>query len=283
MHISILTLFPEFFQGPLTTSIPARAIAAGALSVDFRNPRDYATNVHRTVDDTPYGGGAGMVIRAVEMDAALQAARADDRVPRHVVLMSPQGAPFTQETAERLAKLPGFVVVCGRYEGIDERWIAQRVDQEISLGDFILSGGEPAAFVVIDAVARLLDGAVGNNASIVDESFSQGTLEYPHFTRPITFEGEEVPEILRSGDHGKIAKWRRKVSLLRTQERRPDLWATIELSKSDRKLLDDPRIFVDPRWYQSARSRKEACPEHSPPDRGVHADGGDDESSSCSS
>ena len=244
----------------MATSIPARAIAAGALRVDFANPRDAATNPHRTVDDTPYGGGAGMVMRAVELEAALEHAQAQGAQRRHVVLMSPQGAPFDQDMAARLAELPGFVLVCGRYEGLDERFIERFVDQEISLGDFVLSGGEPAALVVIDAVARLLDGVVGNAASIEEESFVQGTLEHPHFTRPVTFGDDEVPEILRSGDHGKIAKWRRKIALLRTRERRPDLWEKLTLSKSDRKLLEDSRISVDPRWYHARRSRKDACP-----------------------
>lgn len=261
MHISVVSIFPEFFQGPLTTSIPARAIAGGHLRVDFSNPRSFATNTHRTVDDTPYGGGAGMVMRAVEMEAALLEAQAKGEQKRHVILMTPQGVPLDQELVQRLANQPGFVIVCGRYEGIDERFIEKYVDQEVSLGDFVLSGGEPAAFIVIDAVARLLEGVVGNAASIVEESFSEGTIEHPHFTRPVTFHEEEVPEILRSGDHGRIAKWRRKVSLLRTMHRRPDLWEKINLTKADRKLLDDPRIFVDPRWYDGARSRKEACPD----------------------
>lgn len=264
MHVSVLTIFPEFFEGPLTTSIPARAIQAGSLRVDFASPRDFATNVHRTVDDTPYGGGAGMVMRAVEMEAALLEAQSRGDAPRHVVLMSPQGVRLDQEVVASLAQKPGLVIVCGRYEGIDERFIDAYVDQEISIGDFVLSGGEPAAFIVIDAVARLLDGVVGNAASIVEESFSEGTIEHPHFTRPLAFRGEEVPEILRSGDHGKIAKWRRKVSLLRTQHRRPDLWDALTLSKADRKLLEDPRIFVDPRWYENQRSRKGACPELNP-------------------
>lgn len=259
MHITALTLFPEFFEGPLTVSIPARAIAAGQLRVDYVNPRDYATNVHKTVDDTPYGGGAGMVMRIPEVQGALDAAHARSSVVRRVVLLSPQGAPLTQEIVEDLAKQPGLVLVCGRYEGIDERFVTRSVDQEISLGDFVLSGGEPAAFVLIDAMARLLDGVVGNQESIVEESFQDGTLEHPHFTRPLAFEGDEVPEILRSGDHGRIAKWRRKVSLLRTRERRPDLWKKLILSKADHKLLQDSRIPVDARWYESSRSRKGAA------------------------
>lgn len=257
MHITTITLFPEFFQGPLQTSIPARAIAGGRMQVDFVNPRDHATNVHKTVDDTPYGGGAGMVMRATELNAALAEAKTRSTAPRRVVLLSPQGATLTQDIVDDLAVQPGLIFVCGRYEGIDERFITTHVDQEISLGDFILSGGEPATFIVIDAVARLLDGVVGNAASIVEESFQDGTLEHPHFTRPLDVDGDAVPEILRSGDHGRIAKWRRKVSLLRTRERRPDLWKALELTRADHKLLKDPRIPVEERWYEGTRSRKE--------------------------
>lgn len=259
MHITALTLFPEFFAGPLQVSIPARAIAAGRLSVDYANPRDHAYNVHKTVDDTPYGGGAGMVMRVPEVQGALDDAQSRTDLPRKVILLSPQGAPLTQATVEELAQEPGLILVCGRYEGIDERFVTRAVDQEISLGDFVLSGGEPAAFILIDAIARLLDGVVGNQNSIVEESFQDGTLEHPHFTRPLAFEEDEVPEILRSGDHGRIAKWRRKVSLLRTRERRPDLWEKLELSKADHKLLQDSRIPVDARWYESSRSRKGAA------------------------
>lgn len=271
MHITALTLFPEFFDTPLKVSIPARAIAAGTLKVDFVSPRDHATNVHRTVDDTPYGGGAGMVMRITEVEAALKEAQLRTEIPRHVVLLSPQGAPLTQDIARDLANKPGLIFVCGRYEGIDERFVTRNVDQEISIGDYILSGGEPAAFVLIDAIARLLDGVVGNRESIVEESFVEGTLEHPHFTRPVSFEDDEVPEILRSGDHGKIAKWRRKVSLLRTRERRPDLWEKVVLSPADHKLLQDLRIHVDARWYEATRSRKEAAA-NSPNDRKTSAD-----------
>src|SRR5699024_1996238 len=187
--------------------------------------------------------------------AALDHAQTASAKPRPVVLLSPQGAPMTQSTAEHLARTPGFILVCGRYEGLDERFVTERVDYEISLGDVVLRGGEPAAFVIIDAVARLLDGVVGNEASVVLESFQDGTLEHPHFTRPFDLAGDEVPEILRSGDHAKVEQWRRKVGLLRTRERRPDLWAELELSRSDRRLLEDDRVVVDPRWYESSRSQ----------------------------
>lgn len=256
MHITALTLFPEFFEAPLRVSIPGRAIDKGRLRVDCVNPRDFATDTHGTVDDTPYGGGAGMVMRATEVGAALSHARAlDASVHRPTVLLSPQGAPLTQPVVEHLAHEEGLILVCGRYEGIDERFVTQEVDHEISLGDFVLSGGEPAAFVLIDAISRLLDGVVGNRDSIVWESFYDGTLEHPHFTRPYDLDGDTVPDILRSGDHGKVAQWRRKVSLLRTQARRPDLWEKLSLSAKDRALLADDRIAVDPRWYAPTRLR----------------------------
>lgn len=254
MHVTALTLFPEFFEGPLQVSIPGRAIAKGSLSVDCVNPRDFATDLHGTVDDTPYGGGAGMVMRATEMNRAIAAAHERSSAPRRVVLLSPQGARLHQGIVEDLASSQGFIVVCGRYEGIDERFVTEHVDHEISIGDFVLSGGEPAAFVLIDAVARLLDGVVGNEVSIQWESFQDGTLEHPHFTRPFSLEGDEVPEILRSGDHGRIAKWRRKVGLLRTLHRRPDLWAHLQLDRADRRLLEDERIKVQARWYEPSRS-----------------------------
>lgn len=253
MHISIVTLFPEFFEGPLQISIPARAIAGGQLQVDTISPRAFATNVHRTVDDTPYGGGAGMVMRAPELQAALDHVRAHDAVQRKVVLMSPQGATLRQPLVRSLVKEPGLIVVCGRYEGIDERFITQNIDLEISIGDVILSGGEPAAFLLIDAMARLLDGVVGNERSIIEESFQTGLLEHPHFTRPRMFNEQGVPDVLCSGHHGQIEKWRRKVSLLRTKERRPDLWDKLVLTPQDQKLLRDPKIVVDPRWVDADR------------------------------
>lgn len=276
MHVTALTLFPEFFDAPLQVSIPGRAIEKGSLRVDCVNPRDHAQDVHKTVDDTPYGGGAGMVMRATELTHAIHAAHARNAQKRPVILLSPQGTPLRQKIVDDLSKAPGFIVVCGRYEGLDERFVTTHIDHEISLGDFVLSGGEPAAFVLIDAVARLLDGVVGNAASIELESFQDGTLEHPHFTRPYDLDGDVVPEILRSGDHGRIAKWRRKVSLLRTRARRPDLWAQITLSKADKKLLADERIAVEPRWYEGSRSQweettsteaqQEANAERTPPD-----------------
>ncbi|TVQ98145.1 MAG: tRNA (guanosine(37)-N1)-methyltransferase TrmD [Deltaproteobacteria bacterium] len=223
MDVRILSLFPEFFDGPLGTSVLGRAIDDRALSVTVHNPRDWATNRHRTVDDNPYGGGAGMLLRATELAEAVQAIR--DAASGPLIYLSPQGEPFRQEHAAALATLPGFLLLCGRYEGIDERFIERHVDVELSLGDFVLSGGEPAALCVVDAVARLLPGALGNAASVDEESFAGPLLEYPQFTRPPVFEGLTVPEILLSGHHERIARWRRRLAWLRTRERRPDLLA----------------------------------------------------------
>lgn len=255
MRFVVVTLFPEFFEGALGASVLGRAREAGVFDVVFVSPREFATNVHRTVDDTPYGGGAGMVMRAPELFAAVTHARAQAQNAR-VALMSPQGAVFSQQAAARLAQLPSLVLVCGRYEGIDERFVAQIVDEEICLGDFVLSGGEPAAICVIDAVVRLLPGGLGNHTSAVDESFADSRLEYPQFTRPPTFEGVAVPAVLTSGDHQKVAKWRTKVSLLRTLARRPDLVAKRPLDKAEQKLLDDARIEVEP-WLYRVRGRGE--------------------------
>lgn len=268
MHITALTLFPEFFDGPLQVSIPGRAIARERLRVDCVNPRDFATDTHGTVDDTPYGGGAGMVMRAPELNAALDHAQNTADAPRPVVLLSPQGARLTQNIVDDLAQTPGFILVCGRYEGLDERFVTTRVDHEISVGDFVLSGGEPGAFVIIDAVARLLEGVVGNQESVILESFQDGTLEHPHFTRPYALEDDAVPDILRSGDHPKIAKWRRKISLLRTRERRPDLWKTLTLSRSDRRLLEDSKVPIDARWYEASRTQGVNPPSAEPEDAG---------------
>lgn len=245
MRISVVTLFPEFFESPLSVSIPARAIAAGAATVDFVDPREFATDAHRTVDDTPYGGGAGMVMRSRELGDAIASLSDGAILDRKVILLTPQGRPFNQKRAQTLAAGGGFVLVCGRYEGVDERFIEQCVDEELSMGDFVLSGGEPAAIAVIDSVLRLLPDVLGNEASLQIESFSDSRLEGPHFTRPRDFEGLEVPEVLMSGHHQRIADWRRKVSLLRTRERRPDLFERLSLDPDDRRVLEDSSIEVD--------------------------------------
>lgn len=242
--ISLITLFPEFFESFASVSIPERAISMGAASLRCINPRSFASDRHRTVDDTPYGGGAGMVLRAPELSQAVRSVERGRRRP--VILLSPQGQRFDQGAARRLADLDGITLVCGRYEGVDERFIHRCVDEELSVGDFVLSGGEPAATVVVDAVLRLLPGVLGNSESLGVESFQDARLEAPHFTRPARFEGVEVPDVLLSGHHQRIEDWRRKVSLLRTRRRRPDLFSRIALDADDHRVLADETLTVEP-------------------------------------
>ena len=219
---SILTIFPEMFPGPLGASLAGKALAAGIWSLDVTDIREHATDKHRSVDDTPAGGGPGMVMRADVLARAVDAA-ANDKRPR--LLMSARGTPLTQARVAQWAKGDGVVVVCGRFEGIDERVIAARGLEEVSVGDYVLSGGEIAALAVLDACVRLLPGVMGSEISGSEESFGDGLLEYPHYTRPQVFEGQPIPEILLSGDHAKIAAWRRAEAERLTRERRPDLWA----------------------------------------------------------
>jgi len=220
--IQILTLFPEFFGSPLGESLLKRAQANGLAEISTIDIRDYSTDKHRTVDDVPFGGGAGMVMKAEPLVGALEAARAvNPDAPR--ILLTPQGERLTQAMAWELSKGPGMILTCGHYEGVDERVREGWIDREISIGDFVLTGGEPAALVLLDAVVRLIPGVVGNQESLVDESFSSGRLEYPHYTRPRVFRDMEVPEVLLSGHHAKIEEWRRAQSESRTRERRPDL------------------------------------------------------------
>jgi tRNA (guanine37-N1)-methyltransferase len=224
---TVLTLFPEMFPGPLGVSLAGKALAAGLWALEARDIRDSATDRHRSVDDTPAGGGPGMVLRADVLSAAIDAAdvasdRAKDR-PR--LLMSPRGRPLTQSQIMELAAGPGALIVCGRFEGVDQRVIAARGLEEVSIGDYVLSGGEIAAMALIDACVRLLPGVMGKSSSSSEESFSEGLLEYPQYTRPQEFEGEPIPEILLSGDHAKIAAWRLTEAEALTRARRPDLWA----------------------------------------------------------
>jgi tRNA (guanine37-N1)-methyltransferase len=219
---SVLTIFPEMFPGPLGLSLAGKALAAGAWSLDVVDIRAFALDKHRTVDDTPAGGGPGMVMKADVLARAVDAAAQDQR-PR--LLMSPRGAPLTQAQVEAWAAGPGVVLICGRFEGVDERVIAARGLAEVSIGDYVLSGGEIAAMTVIDAGVRLLPGVMGAAASGAEESFADALLEYPHYTRPQVFEGQPIPEVLLSGDHGKIAAWRRAQAERLTRQRRPDLWA----------------------------------------------------------
>ena len=220
-----LTLFPEMFPGPLGVSLAGRALAAGIWQLEARDIRASATDRHRSVDDTPAGGGPGMVLRADVLAAAIDAAGIGEGRPR--LLMSPRGRPLTQSRVVELAQGPGPLIVCGRFEGVDQRVIDARGLEEVSIGDYVLSGGEIAALALIDACVRLLPGVMGKEASGTEESFSDGLLEYPQYTRPQTFEGATIPDVLTSGDHAKVAAWRRAQSEALTQARRPDLWAQI--------------------------------------------------------
>jgi tRNA (guanine37-N1)-methyltransferase len=219
--------------------VVGRAADQGLLSLECRNPRDFATDAHRTVDDRPYGGGPGMVMKYEPIAAALAAARAAQPDEAPVVCLSPQGRPYDQADAKRFATLPGITLLAGRYEGIDERLIESQVDEEVSLGDFVLSGGEIAAMAVIDSVVRLIPGVLGDEESAVQDSFMQGLLDHPHYTRPEEIDGQRVPEVLLSGDHARVAKWREKHGLGRSFARRPDLVARLDLNDEQNKLLDE--------------------------------------------
>lgn len=218
----IVTLFPELFPGPLGASVIGRGAAQGLWSLRLTQLRDFATDKHRSVDDTPAGGGAGMVLRADVLAAAIDAVSPPGD-PRPRLLMSPRGRPLTQARARELAAGPGAVIVCGRFEGVDERVIEARQLEEISIGDYVLAGGEVAAMALLEAVVRLIPGVLGGEESHADESFENGVLEYPQYTRPQLFEGREIPAVLTSGDHGKVEKWRRAESEKLTRARRPDL------------------------------------------------------------
>lgn len=220
---TVLTLYPEMFPGPLGVSLAGRARAEGKWSLDTLQIRDFAADKHRTVDDTPAGGGAGMVLRADVLAAAVDHARkGQPEVP--ILAMTPRGRPLTQARVRQLAAGPGVIILCGRFEGFDERIFAARGIEEVSVGDIVLSGGEPAALMLLDACIRLLPGVMGAASSGAEESFESGLLEYPHFTRPQEWEGRTIPEVLRSGDHAKIAAWRKLQSEVDTRLRRPDLW-----------------------------------------------------------
>ena len=223
MRIDVLTLFPGMFAGPFDESIVRRARDSGQLEVRLTDIRDFAIDRHRTVDDTPYGGGPGMVMKPDPVFAAVESVR---RADSRVVLLSPRGRLFRQPIAVELSRLPHLVLICGHYEGVDERVSLHLVDDELSIGDYILTGGELAAMVVIDAVARLLPGVLGAHQSILEESHSAGLLEYPHYTRPAEYRGWRVPEVLLSGHHGEIHRWRREQALERTRRQRPDLLLT---------------------------------------------------------
>jgi tRNA (guanine37-N1)-methyltransferase len=241
MRYQIISIFPELIDAALKLGLLGKAIEARLIETHVLSPRGFATNKHQSVDDAPYGGGSGMVMTPEPIAKAIEFcdAQADaEQKPRaHRILLTPQGEPFTQVGASRLAQQPALMLICGRYEGIDER-IRGFVHEELSLGDFVLNGGEVAALAIIEATARLVPGVLGNEGSLLEESHGvAGLLEYPHYTRPRTFRGHAVPEILLSGNHAEIARWRRQQSLARTRSRRPDLFARLNLSTEDRALL----------------------------------------------
>lgn len=220
----VLTLFPEMFPGPLGLSLAGKALSDGKWALVTSDIRDFSTDKHRSVDDTPAGGGAGMVMRADIAAAAIDAARENAAPGTPTIYLSPRGTPLTQARAHALANGPGAILLCGRFEGVDQRVLEARGVEEISIGDYVLSGGELAAQVLIDAVVRLLPGVAGNEVSLDEESFASGLLEYPHYTKPREWEGRAIPEVLLSGDHEKIAKWRREQAEALTKARRPDVW-----------------------------------------------------------
>ena len=237
MRFQILTLFPDFFPSPLAASLIGKAIRRRLIEVEVINIRDFASGAHRVADDAPYGGGQGMVMKVEPVVAAIEeAARSAPSARR--LLLSPRGRSFTQSVAAELAREPALLLLCGHYEGVDER-VRQFVDDELSIGDYVLAGGEGAALVVIDAIARLVPGFVGNAGSLDEESFDDGLLEYPQYTRPEAFRTLVVPPVLLSGDHAAIARWRRKERLRLTRTRRPDLLARADLGEEDRKLLHE--------------------------------------------
>jgi tRNA (guanine37-N1)-methyltransferase len=235
---TVLTLFPEMFPGPLGVSLAGRALASGLWALEARDIRDSATDRHRSVDDTPAGGGPGMVLRADVLAAAIDAADVAPDRPR--LLMSPRGRPLAQSRVVELAAGPGPLIVCGRFEGVDQRAIEGRRLEEISVGDYVLSGGEIAAMALLDACVRLLPGVMGSAESGSDESFSDGLLEYPQYTRPQDFEGQPIPEILISGDHAKVAAWRQAEAEALTRARRPDLWAAKARQKRPKNPKTEP-------------------------------------------
>jgi len=233
VRVDVFTIFPEWFAGPLDASLLGKARTEGRLEVRLHDPRRFTADRHRSVDDAPYGGGAGMVMTPGPLFDAVDAVDP----PRPLLLLSAAGRPFDQAFAAELASGAGFSLVCGRYEGVDQRVADHLCDGEVSVGDYVLAGGEAAAAVVIDAVARLLPGVMGNDQSTGDESFADGLLEYPQYTRPREFRGHEVPEVLRSGDHARIARWRRAEALRRTIARRPDLLEGRPLTAADEAVL----------------------------------------------
>jgi tRNA (guanine-N1)-methyltransferase len=246
MRIDVITLFPDFLAQSAALGVVGRAQERGLMSLHGWNPRDYAEGNYRRVDDRPFGGGPGMVMLIEPLQACLEAVRAADPQPAPVIYLSPQGKPLTQARVRELAALPRMILLCGRYEGVDERFLASAVDEEISIGDYVLSGGELGAAVIVDAVTRLQDGALNDAESAVQDSFEgDGLLDCPHYSQPASHPLGDVPDVLRSGNHAAIARWRRQQSLLRTAQRRPDLLDEGSLSRADKALLAEAR--KDPR------------------------------------
>jgi len=239
MQFAVVSIFPEMVRRVAEYGVVGRAMGRNLASLHVEDPRDYTTDVHRTVDDRPYGGGPGMVMKYEPAAAAVQAAKSVLPEGSPVICLSPAGRVFDQAGAERLAARPGVILLAGRYEGIDERLIESEVDEELSLGDFVLSGGEIAAMAVVDAVVRLLPGVLGDEDSAAQDSFVEGLLDHPHYTRPEEIAGREVPEVLLSGDHARIARWRYKQALGRSFLRRPDLVKKLSLDREQQKMLDE--------------------------------------------
>lgn len=241
MRIDIVTLFPEMIAANVSAGVVGRAVERGLMQVETWNPRDFTTDRHRSVDSRPCGGGPGMVMKIEPLRAALAAAREAAQVSAHVVYLSPQGSPLTQARVVELAAMPRLLLLCGRYEGIDERLLEHEIDEELSVGDYVLSGGELAASIVIDAAGRLQPGALGDAQSAAQDSFSDGLLDCPHYTHPVRSDMGDVPEVLLSGNHAAIRRWRLKQSLGRTWQRRPDLLARLQLDKQAMALLEEFR------------------------------------------
>jgi tRNA (guanine37-N1)-methyltransferase len=239
VRFDIVTIFPDTIDAGLSEGVVARGIASGVLDVQVHDLRDFTTDRHRSVDDVPYGGGPGMVMKPEPLMKAVAHIAATRGTPAAVVLLSPQGRTFTQAEAVRLAALGHVALLCGRYEGMDERVRELVATEELSIGDYVLSGGELAALVVVDAVSRLVPGVVGDEQSVAEESFSRGLLDYPHYTRPAEVAGRRVPDVLLSGHHAEVRRWRRKAALARTLERRPELLAEAALDDEDRRLLEE--------------------------------------------
>lgn len=238
MRIDIITLFPSMFRGPFDESIIKRARKKGILEINLHNLREFTDDRHRTVDDVPYGGGAGMVMKPEPLFRVVEKIKEERSSSWKVILLSPQGRPFAQEKAKELAEEEGLIFICGHYEGVDERVREHLIDEELSLGDFVLTGGELGAMVIIDAIARMLPGVLGCKDSIREDSFYQTLLDYPHYTRPTEFRGWKVPGVLISGNHQKIREWRKKKKLENTFKKRPDLLKTAKLSREEEEMLE---------------------------------------------